>query len=274
MGLTSAPEPPNLPRVRWWILPLLALLAGDVSGQELEVSPFHGDEPSIGVGKATFRMRCSSCHGIHAAGGRGPALNRGEFAAGDTDLDIYRVISRGVPGSEMPAYGPRSTEENIWRIVAFLRTFEAVPGETVDGDPRRGEVLFWDKVGCGGCHKVGRRGGTFGPALTRIGRSRSVQYLRDSLLDPGRDLPPGYFVVRVVTRDGRTVAGIGLAIDDFSAQFRDAAGQLHSFMREDVVSVEREFASLMPSGYGESLSPEQQGDLLAYMQSLRGEESQ
>ena len=51
-------------------------------------------------------------------------------------------------------------------------------------------------------------------------------------------------------------------------------GSSHSFMREDVVSVEREFASLMPSGYGESLSPEQQGDLLAYMQSLRGEESQ
>ena len=75
-----------------------------------------------------------------------------------------------------------------------------------------------------------------------------------------------------VTRDGRTVSGIGSGIDDFSAQLRDASGKLHSFLREDVESIEREFTSVMPS-YGESLSDQQQRDLLAYMQALRGEES-
>lgn len=251
---------------------LLVSLAGAGAGQELERSPFHGDETSIGVGKASFRLRCSACHGIHAEGGKGPPLNRGEFAAGNRDVDIYRVIARGVPGTEMPAYGTRNTEENIWRIVAFLRTFEAVGDERVDGNAERGEAIFWGTGGCGGCHKVGRRGGSYGPDLTRIGRSRSVQHLREALLDPGKDLPAGYFVVKVVTRDGRTVSGIGSGIDDFSAQLRDASGRLHSFLREDVESIEREFTSLMPS-YGESLSDQQQRDLLVYMQALRGEES-
>ena len=257
----------------WWALTLLVSLAPAAVSQELESSPFHGDEASIGVGKAAFRLRCSACHGIHAEGGKGPALNRGEFAAGDRDIDIYRVIARGVPGTEMPAYGARSTEENIWRMVAFLRTFEPAPDEHVDGDPARGAEVFWDRAGCGGCHKVGRRGGSFGPDLTRIGRSRSVQHLRDSLLDPGKDLPAGYFVVKVVTRDGRTISGIGSGIDDFSAQLRDASGKLHSFLREEAESIEREFTSLMPSSYGDSLSDQQQRDVLAYMQSLRGEES-
>ncbi len=260
--------------MRWGVLPLVPALVSVAYGQELESSPFHADPASIGVGKASFRLRCSACHGIHAEGGRGPALNRGEFEAGETDLDIYRVIARGVPGTEMPAFGQRSTEENIWRIVSFLRTFEASADDIVEGDPARGEDIFWNRGGCGGCHRVGQRGGVFGPSLTRIGRSRSVAHLRESLLNPGGDLPPDYYVVRVVTRQGKTVRGIGLGFDDFSAQLMDAAGKFRSFLREEVQAIEREFVSLMPDTYGETLAEDEQRDLIAYMQTLRGEGGQ
>ena len=255
----------------WGIVALLAVATAVVQGQALESSPFHEDPASIGVGKASFRLRCSACHGIRAEGGRGPALNRGEFAAGDTDLALYRVIADGVPGTEMPAFGGRSTEDNIWRMVAYLRTFEASSDGSVGGDASRGEEVFWNQGGCGGCHRVGRRGGAFGPPLTRIGRSRSAEYLRDALLDPQKDLPSGYYVVKIVTTDGRAIRGLGLGYDDFSAQLIDASGTFHSRLREEVQSIEREFVSLMPSTYGESLTEEQQLDVLAYMQSLRGE---
>ena len=261
--------------MRWSIVLLLGVFSAVVTpAQVLKNSPFHGDTNSIGVGKSSFRMRCSSCHGIHAGGGRGPALNHGDFEAGDTDLDIYRVIAQGVPGTEMPAYGPRYTEENIWRIVAFLRTFEPAENEKVDGDLARGKEIFWNQAGCGSCHSVGKRGSKFGPSLDRIGRSRSVQHLRDSLLDPDKDLLPGYYVVRVVTHEGHTILGIGSGYDDFSAQLIDASGKFHSYFREEVQLIEREYTSLMPSDYGESLPEDQQRDLLAYMQSLRGEERQ
>ena len=92
------------------------------------------------------------------------------------------------------------------------------PKRDVQGDAQVGEQIFWSKGGCGACHRVGRKGGAYGPDLTRIGRSRSVEHLRASLLDPDDDLPPGYFVVRAVHRDGRTTTGIGVAFDDFSAQ--------------------------------------------------------
>ena len=253
---------------------LLAVSAATAQGQDLKTSPFRGDPKSIDAGKASFRLRCSACHGIHAEGGRGPALNRGEFATGDTDLAIYRVIANGVPGTEMPPFGRRSTEENIWRVVSYLRTFESSGEEKLGGDAGRGEALFWNQGGCGGCHRVGRRGGLFGPALTRIGRSRSAEYLRDALLDPQKDLPEGYFVVKVVTDGGRTIRGIGLAYDDFSAQLIDSSGEIHSYLREEAESIEREFTSLMPDTYGGSLTEEQQKDLLAFMQGLRGEGGQ
>ncbi len=171
----------------------------------------------------------------------------------------------------MPAFGARSTEENIWRVVAYLKEFAPSGMERVDGDPARGAGIFWGQGGCGGCHRVGRRGGAFGPDLTRIGRSRNFDYLQAALTEPDRDLPPGYYVVEVVTNDGRTIRGLGLGLDDFSAQLRDAAGRLHSFLRSEVRSIERQFASLMPE-YGESLADGQRQDLLAYLQSLRGEE--
>ena len=251
---------------------LVAVLAAGLHGQELDRSPFHGDAVNIGVGKASFRLRCSACHGIHAEGGKGPALDRGEFEAGDTDLDIYRVIALGVPGSEMPAFGRRNTEENIWRIVAFLRTFESSGDDDAGGDPARGKEIFWNRAGCGACHRVGMRGGVYGPPLTRIGRSRSLEHLRESLLAPREDLPSGYYVVNVVTAEGQTVRGIGMGFDDFSAQVMDSSGKVRSFFREEVRSMEREFVTLMPENYGDTLSAEEQADVLSYMQSLRGEE--
>lgn len=94
------------------------MLPAALHAQTADRSPYHESAKDIDVGRASFRLRCSACHGIHAEGGRGPALNRGEFNAGETDRDIYRVISAGVPGTEMPAFGGRNTEDNIWRIVS------------------------------------------------------------------------------------------------------------------------------------------------------------
>lgn len=252
---------------------LLLTLAATLYAQTADRSPYHESPKDIDVGRASFRLRCSACHGIHAEGGQGPALNRGEFNAGDTDMDIYRVIALGVRGTEMPAFGTRNTEDNIWRIVSYLRTFEPSGGEAVEGDASNGEQVFWNAGGCGACHRIGRKGGAFGPPLGRIGRSRSVAHLRESILAPDQDLPPGYYLVEVVTADGATVRGIGLGYDDFSAQLRDSAGRLHSYLRDDVRSIKREFASLMPGNYAETLSETQQRDLVAYMQSLRGEET-
>src|SRR5262249_18754007 len=55
----------------------------------------------------------------------------------------------------------------------------------LEGDPRRGETLFWSEaVQCGRCHRIGDRGTAVGPDLTTIGRLRSREDLLASLLEP------------------------------------------------------------------------------------------
>src|SRR5436190_20007727 len=77
----------------------------------------HGTDPQAAeTGRWTFRILCAPCHGISAAGGRGPDLT---IVSGHTDRDLYGVIARGVLGSEMPAYEDRIDADGIWRLVSY-----------------------------------------------------------------------------------------------------------------------------------------------------------
>src|SRR5689334_1039443 len=95
------------------------------------------DDPA-GLGNGIFRIYCAPCHGIHAQGGRGPDLSRGVFAAGDLEADLARVISNGIPGTEMSGFDEILGEENIRRIVAFLRSVNRRDNSAIAGDAPRG----------------------------------------------------------------------------------------------------------------------------------------
>ena len=253
----------------------VSLVFGFTAFLSAQTNPFAGDSAAIDVGKGNFRIYCAACHGIHAQGGRGPDLTRGSFAAGDSDADLFRVISKGVEGTEMTAYDQRFDDPMIWRLVAFIRSAASVTPARISGDPQHGRELFNGKGGCAGCHAIGmlgaRRGGGIGPSLTRVGRERSLDYLREKLLDPAKSITPGYGTISVTLRDGRVISGIDKGFDDFSAQLLDVNRHFYSFRKEEVASMHREQRSLMPSDYGQKLSPGEQTDLLAYLVSLRGE---
>ena len=63
----------------------------------------------------------------------------------------------------------------------------------------RGAQVYREKS-CATCHQIGTDGGTGGPALTHIGtvadtrkpRTSGEDYIRESVLDPGAYVVPGY----------------------------------------------------------------------------------
>ena len=135
---------------------------------------------------------------MHAKGGRsGPDLTRGAYAAGESDADLFRVISSGVPGSEMPAFRDEFNEEEIRRLVSYVRSLAPANAPAVQGDRAAGEKLYWGKGACGQCHRVGLRGAAIGPDLTRAGRQRSLAYLRESIVTPDADITPGFATISV-----------------------------------------------------------------------------
>jgi cytochrome c oxidase cbb3-type subunit 3 len=236
-------------------------------------NPFAGDAAAIELGRVQFRMSCAGCHGLRATGGRsGPDLTRGTFAAGNSDADLHRVISDGIAGTEMPAFGGRLQDDDQWRVVAYLRSLSPHDALPVSGDPAVGEKLFWEKGGCGQCHRVGTRGSALGPNLSRAGRQRSLAYLRKSVVSPDADVTSGYATITVITRDGKKITGVERGFDNFSAQLMDISGRYYSFQRDSVMSIQREYRSLMPSNYGGLFSANELDDLIAYLASLGGEQ--
>ncbi len=223
----------------------------------------------VELGRAIFRIYCSACHGIRAQGGRGPDLTRGVFASGEQDEDLVHTILNGVPGTEMSGFEGAFSEENVRRIVAFIRSVNRHDSGPVPGDAARGEVLFWGKGQCGQCHRVGGKGTHLGPDLTGIGRRRSVAYLRESVVSPNADITPGYATVRAVTKTGKPITGIEKGFDNFTAQLIDLQGKFYSFEKDELASVVREERSLMPDNYGALFSETEITDLVAYLANLR-----
>src|ERR1041384_1027569 len=93
------------------------------------------------TGTAVFRRHCASCHGKGGEGGRAPSLT-GRLRAGDSDADVFRTISAGIPGTEMSSYDPRLGSEKISRIVSYLRSVKRSE-PPMAGDAARGAAVFW-----------------------------------------------------------------------------------------------------------------------------------
>ncbi len=114
-------------RYIWLVALISAAFVLVVDGQE---NPVAGNPAAIQEGASLFRANCSPCHGLNAqGGGRGPDLTAGRWVHGSSDADIFRTITRGVPGTEMPANGFEDSE--TWAILAYLRSL--APGEERNG---------------------------------------------------------------------------------------------------------------------------------------------
>lgn len=269
-------------RHSWMAAGLSVVLALNAHGQEkVGANPVAGDPAAIQEGASLFRGNCSPCHGLNAqGGGRGPDLTAGRWVHGSSDADIFRTITRGVPGTEMPANGFDDSE--TWAILAYLRSLTPAKEATVSGDPANGAKVFWGTAGCSTCHMVRGRGGVLGPDLSRVGEARSVPYLIDSIREPSKELTSGmldpnnhyglplvYDTVTVVTANGGRVVGIAKNEDTFSIQLMDTHQRLQFFLKKNLKEVTHERKSLMPVYSETMLKPAELQDLVAYLETLR-----
>jgi putative heme-binding domain-containing protein len=262
-----------LANVKVWLAYSFAL-AAVCAAQEARTplrNPFEQDSKAAESGRLGFRIYCSGCHGLKGQGGRsGPDLTRGSYSAGDTDGALFQTIRDGVAGTAMPKFGDDFSADMTWQLVAYIRSMAHPDATPSVGDPASGEKLFWGKGACGQCHRVGNKGTSLGPDLTRAGRQRSVAYLRESVVTPNADITPGYETITVITRDGLKIVGVARGYDNFSAQLVDMAGKYYSFDKDSVRSISRDDKSLMPETYAGTFSAAELNDLLAYMTTLKG----
>ena len=225
----------------------------------------------IADGKRLFEGHCGTCHGLNGQGSRGPDLTNPAVRSGRNPGNLFRTISNGIPGTEMPR--ARLHEQEIWKVIAYLDTLIQAEPEPLAGDFQRGKALYYGRGGCYRCHWLNGSGGRSGPELSAIGRSRAASHLRQSLVDPGADLPPGYQTVSAVLSDGSTIEGLRLSEDPFTIQLRGYDDDLHSLDKSSLRSLARTAdESSMPS-YADTFNAAELEDVVAFLAALPQEDA-
>jgi putative heme-binding domain-containing protein len=159
------------------------------------------------------------------------------------------------------------------------------------GDPARGKAIYEGKGDCQSCHRINGAGSRLGPDLSDIGVPRgggrgggggagkqgtpapeptlNLTALETSIIDPDADVALNNRLVRIVTKDGKSVTGRLLNHDNFTVQFIDPQGKLRSYMKADLKESTVLTKGLMPS-YKDRLNPQEVADLVAYLSTLKG----
>jgi mono/diheme cytochrome c family protein len=154
---------------------------------------------AIAAGKKLYQRRCMPCHGEHGDG-NGPAADvmdprPRDFTKGlfkirttthnelPTDEDLYRTISRGIPGTGMPSWKGLLSEDERLNVIAYVKTFsdkfkDAPPPKMIPvgveppASPemiKKGKELFTGKAACFTCHGMeGRGNGPLAPVMMDV----------------------------------------------------------------------------------------------------------
>ena len=229
----------------------------------------HTSPEDVIRGAKVFRSHCSTCHGRNAEGFRGPSLATGRFRHGQSDARLFKIILNGIPGTSMA--GVYLADSQVWQVITYIRSLSGAWKETtVPGDPARGKVVFDRKGECATCHTISGEGGRRGNRLTEIGWMRSIQHIRQAILDPSAIIEADYRLVQLTIKDGEPLEGILLNEDTYSIQFMDEQENLVSVAKKDVREMYKPALSLMPE-YDGAFTDEELTDLIAYLHSLQGD---
>ena len=247
------------------IATVLFLAAFPAWAQHEEVENPRQSPEDVAVGAKIFRSHCAVCHGLEGMGDRAPNLTTGQFRHATSDGALHEIISRGIPGTEMPGVYFNGAE--VWQLVAYVRSLSGAGAETITGDAAAGQKIFASK-GCAGCHRVNSEGGRSGPDLSRIGGARSPAHLRESVVSPNEKVLPNQWRVQATTKSGVKLSGRLLNEDTYTVQLVDAGQGLKSVAKAELASFEVLKETAMPS-YEGAIAGKDLDDLLAYLVSLR-----
>ncbi len=249
----------------------------------------------IAEGEKLFAPSCGNayCHGTSGVGGGAPRL-RGK---GLEAAYLFKTISNGIPGTAMLSFKSELSEEQIWKLVAFVMsdvksTSDAKPEASVAGKPspstkasaetaasssitgsaQAGKALFFDSTqsrSCHHCHSLQGEGTSIGPDLSKV-ESRSPRVLFLSIILPHDIKDPRYATVRLTLRSGDRIVGIKKEEDAESIRVYDTTelpAVLRTIQKTDVVKVESANESVMPKDYASIYTMKQFLDLVTFLKS-------
>jgi putative heme-binding domain-containing protein len=144
-------------------------------------------------------------------------------------------------------------------ITSFLKS------ASLAGDRARGRAVF-EKT-CATCHRADGVGIEVGPNLATV-TARSPEDLLVQILDPNREVAPGFVNYNVATDDGRVISGLIAEETGTSLTLKRAEGVTEIVPRARIENVSATGLSVMPEGLESGLSTQDLADLIAFIRGI------
>lgn len=193
------------------------------------------------------------------------ALKEGGIPREDIPAHVARQLRR-VLGPTFVDYWGSMTElsEDKEKSMAKYKAL-LTPEFVAAADLPNGRAIF-DRT-CGACHKMYDSGGILGPDITGSNRA-NLDYILENMINPSGEIPEGYQLVIVTTRDGRTLSGM-IASEDSQQLTLRLVGQEFVVAKSEILSREVSPVSMMPEGLLATLDDEDVRDLIAYLRTMK-----
>ena len=103
---------------------------GPPSPLDPRAANYDNNAPALAEGQFLYtKMNCVGCH-AHGGGGMGPALMDDKWRYGGRIDQIAATIAEGRPNG-MPAWRGKLTEDQIWKLAAYVRSLSGQPSKDV-----------------------------------------------------------------------------------------------------------------------------------------------
>lgn len=106
---------------------------------EAQTNPVAGDAAAIAEGEMLFEAVCAGyCHVKAGADrdGKCPNLFDCEWKNGEgTDAEMFKVVSDGVPKTEMVGFAGQLPDDMLWQILAYVRSASQCKEDTAATAP-------------------------------------------------------------------------------------------------------------------------------------------
>lgn len=155
--------------------------------------------------------------------------------------------------------------------VAMVGTAGAFTECLEGGDWKLGKEIALEHLAanCTACHRFdSKEGSNVGPLLSTIGAQKDRQYLLESLVAPTMHIAPGFGMVSVTLKDGKSFAGVIAAETPEMMELRLADGAVRKIATTDI-TVKTPPMSVMPP-MSAILTKRQIRDVVAYLAGLKG----
>ena len=117
------------------------LEAGGPAAHESTFNRYADNAYALSQGQRLYSlMNCVGCH-FHGGGGIGPPLMDDEWIYGGDPAQIFKTIVEGRPNG-MPSYSRRLNNQQVWQLVAYVRSLSGLGGSMVASSRQDHMYLF------------------------------------------------------------------------------------------------------------------------------------